>query len=172
MSEKYSNAVRGSRLLNSAKTFMIASSVGTASIKTPLGGARSNDLVLGFDVNYIKLRYDNNFAFATYTDQVDPFTFDPGILQNRAETLPRYRTRTGEWAIFGEDRLKLTEKLSVIGGFRYEEDRVKRRNYVYTNGQISGTANAFPGGVRLVWWSGLCAAQQQWKSTGGGPRRR
>jgi iron complex outermembrane receptor protein len=120
---------------------------GTVAIKTPLSGAMANDLVLGFDANYIKHDYSHNFDFSTYTDEVDPFDFDPGFLASRDQTLPRYRTRTREWAIFGEDRVKLNSRLSLIAGFRYEEDRVKRRNYVYTDGVISGTANAFPGGV-------------------------
>ncbi|MFZ2997006.1 TonB-dependent receptor [Sphingobium sp.] len=120
---------------------------GSVSVKTPLGNAMSNDFVLGFDVNYIKHDYSHNFDFSTYVDEVDPFNFDPGYLENRDQTLPRYRTRTREWAIFGEDRLKFSERLSLVGGFRYEEDRVKRSNFVYTNGVITGTVNAFPGGA-------------------------
>lgn len=122
---------------------------GTVTIKTPIGATMANDMVVGFDVNHIKLRYLNNFQAADQVDEVDPFSFDPGLLENRADTLPRYRTRTSEWSIFAEDRLKLTDQFSVVGGFRYEEDRVRRRNYVYTNGTISGTATAFPNGARV-----------------------
>lgn len=120
---------------------------GTVSVKTPLDGAMANDLVLGFDVNYIKHNYSHNFDYSTQVDEVDPFDFDPGYLENRDQTLPRYRTRTRTWAIFGEDRLKLNEQISLVGGFRYEEDRIKRRNVVYTNGVITGSVNAFPGGA-------------------------
>lgn len=119
-----------------------------ARISTALGGGMSNDLVVGFDINHIKLNYSHNFAFANQSDEVDPFLFDPGTMENRVDTLPRYLTRTTEWSVFAEDRLKIDERFSLVGGFRYEEDRVKRRNYVYdASGNITGEANAFPDGI-------------------------
>ena len=119
-----------------------------ARISTQLGGSMSNDLVLGFDVNHIKLDYSHNFAFANQSNEVDPFVFDPGTMENRADTLPRYLTRTTEWSVFAEDRLKISDQFSLVGGFRYEEDRVKRRNFFYdSNGNITGEVNAFPNGM-------------------------
>lgn len=120
---------------------------GTVTLKSAFGAGLSNDFVAGFDVNYIDLRYSHNFAFANQADEVDPFSFAPGTLENRADTLPRYLTRTSERSLFIEDRLKLSDKLSIVGGARYEEDEVKRRNFVYTGGALTGTANAFPGGA-------------------------
>lgn len=120
----------------------------SARISTALGGGMTNDLVIGFDMNHIRLDYSHNFAFANQSDEVDPFHFAPGTMENRADTLPRYLTRTSEWSIFAEDRLKIGEQVSLVGGFRYEEDRVRRRNYVYdANGRITGEVNAFPDGV-------------------------
>jgi iron complex outermembrane receptor protein len=119
----------------------------TVTIRSSLANGRSNDLVIGFDVNYIDLTYSNNFAFAEQADEVDPFSFAPGLLENAADTLPRYLTRTSERSIFLENRLELTDRLSIVGGARYEEDDVRRRNHVYTNGTSSGTVNAFPGGA-------------------------
>lgn len=119
----------------------------TVTLRSAFGPKMSNDLVLGFDVNYIDLTYSNNFAVADQADQVDPFDFAPGRLENRFDTLPRYLTRTREWSLFIEDRLKLTDKLSLVGGARYEEDEVRRRNFVYSNGVRTGTVSAFPGGA-------------------------
>ncbi|MBW6527737.1 TonB-dependent siderophore receptor [Sphingomonas sp. RHCKR7] len=122
-----------------------------ASVKlsTPLRGGLANDLVLGAEVNRVNLRYSNNFAVADQADTVDPFTFAPGMLEDRAATLPRYRTTTTEWSIFGEDRLRLSHRLSLVGGFRYEEDAVRRRNILYdAAGAPVGEANAFPGSAR------------------------
>ncbi|MBB3693522.1 TonB-dependent siderophore receptor [Sphingomonas sp. BK580] len=122
-----------------------------ASVKlsAPLGGGLANDLVLGAEVNRVNLRYSNNFAVADQADAVDPFDFVPGTLEDRAATLPRYRTATTEWSIFGEDRLRLLRRLSLIGGFRYEVDTVRRRNILYdAAGAPAGEANAFPGGAR------------------------
>lgn len=119
---------------------------GSFKISTPLGGLK-NDLVLGFDVNQIKLDYSHNFAFATQVDEVDPFNFTPGTLQNRADTIPRYFTKTKEWSVYAEDRLELNDQFSLVGGFRYEEDRVQRHNYVYTGNAITGSVTAFPNGA-------------------------
>ncbi|MBB3347251.1 TonB-dependent siderophore receptor [Sphingomonas sp. BK069] len=122
-----------------------------ASVKlsAPLGGGLANDLVLGAEVNRVNLRYSNNFAVADQADAVDPFDFAPGTLEDRAATLPRYRTITTEWSIFGEDRLRLSRRLSLVGGFRYEEDGVRRRNILYdAAGAPAGEANAFSGGAR------------------------
>jgi iron complex outermembrane recepter protein len=122
-----------------------------ASVKlsAPLGGGLANDLVLGAEVNRVNLRYSNNFAVADQADAVDPFDFAPGTLEDRAATLPRYRTTTTEWSIFGEDRLRLSRRFSLVGGFRYEEDAVRRRNILYdAAGAPAGEASAFPGGAR------------------------
>ncbi|WP_243693882.1 TonB-dependent siderophore receptor [Sphingomonas sp. BK235] len=122
-----------------------------ASVKlsAPLGGDFANDLVLGAEVNRVNLRYSNNFAVADQADAIDPFDFAPGTLEDRAATLPRYRTTTTEWSIFGEDRLRLSRRLSLVGGFRYEEDAVRRSNILYdAAGAPVGEANAFPGGAR------------------------
>lgn len=129
---------------------------GTLKLSTPIGGQAANDLVIGFDVNRIALKYSHNFDFADQADTVDPFAFDPGTFQNRAETIPRYRTRTTEWSLFFEDRLKLTDRLSIIGGARYEEDRYRRRNILYgpNAGDVS-EVNALPGGARRKRFSDL-----------------
>lgn len=121
----------------------------SVKVSAPLGGGLANDLVLGAEVNRVNLRYSNNFAVADQADAIDPFDFAPGTLEDRAATLPRYRTTTTEWSIFGEDRLRLSRRLSLVGGFRYEEDTVRRRNILYdTAGAPAGEANAFPGGAR------------------------
>ncbi|RYZ67783.1 MAG: TonB-dependent receptor [Proteobacteria bacterium] len=120
---------------------------GTATFRSVFANDLKNDFVIGFDVNYIDLTYSNNFAFANQADEVDPFDFAPGRLQNKADTLPRYLTRTSERSVFFEDRLKLTDTFSLVGGARYEEDDVQRRNVVYTGGVRSGSVNAFPGGT-------------------------
>jgi iron complex outermembrane receptor protein len=119
---------------------------GTVRLSTPLGGTLSNDLVVGFDVNKIKLTYGNDFGSDPQEDSVDPYDFDPVLFFDTQGIAPRYKTRTTEYSIFAEDRLKLNEQLSVVGGVRAEWDRVKRRNIVYSaNGSVT-EVNAFPAG--------------------------
>jgi iron complex outermembrane receptor protein len=119
---------------------------GSVRLSTPIGTLH-NDLVVGFDVNLIKLTYSNDFGSDPQNDSVDPLRFDPGLFFDTQGIAPRYRTRTSEYSLFAEDRLKLTDQLSVVGGVRYEQDRVKRRNVVYdTAGNETGMINAFPNG--------------------------
>lgn len=120
---------------------------GSVRLSTPFGGEARNDLVVGFDVNSIKLTYGNDFGSDPQEDSVDPFRFNPGVFFDTQGIAPRYRTRTSEWSVFAEDRLKLTPELSLVGGIRYEEDKVRRRNIVYNaQGQETGSVNAFPNG--------------------------
>lgn len=99
---------------------------GSVTVKTPFSGNMANTLVLGFDVNSIRLRYDDDFAGAGMQDFVDPFNFNPGLYQNDVGITPDWRSRTREYAFFAEDRLQLTEQFSLIGGLRYEHNRVER----------------------------------------------
>ena len=99
---------------------------GSVTVRTPIADGLSNDLVVGFDVNLIKLTYSHNFGAAPQVSQVDPYDFDPGVIVDTQGIAPRYRTRTTEYAVFAEDRLKLGEQVSIVGGIRYERDRIQR----------------------------------------------
>ncbi|MBB6125364.1 TonB-dependent receptor [Sphingobium subterraneum] len=116
-------------------------------LSTPLGGGISNDLVVGFDVNLIRLVYSHDFDTDTQEDVVDPFTFGPGLFLDTQGIAPRYRSRTLEWSLFAEDRLKISDALSIVGGVRWERDRVSRYNFVYTGNQITGETPALNGGT-------------------------
>jgi iron complex outermembrane receptor protein len=118
---------------------------GNVRIATPLGGSMRNDLVVGFDVNSIKLTYSNDFGSDSQEDSVNPFNFNPGLFYDTQGIAPRYRTRTNEYAFYAEDRFRLTDQLSVVGGVRYEHDKITRSNIVYNaQGQETGSTNAFP----------------------------
>jgi iron complex outermembrane recepter protein len=119
---------------------------GSARLSTPLGALGSNDLVVGFDINLIKLTYSHNFGSDFQEDEVDPFDFDPGLLLDTQGIAPRFRTRTNEYALFAEDRLKLNEQLSIVGGIRYERDKVRRWNIVHNPDGTTDEVNAFPNG--------------------------
>lgn len=99
---------------------------GSITLKTPLGGGMTNDLVVGFDVNSIKLRYSDDFDGDFQEDFVDLLNPNPGnYLYSTGITLD-YRTNTKEYSFFAEDRLKLSEQFSIVAGIRYENDRVTR----------------------------------------------
>lgn len=99
---------------------------GSITLRTPLSDGISNDLVVGFDVNSIKLKYSHDFNGDVQEIVSDPFNFTPGNYLVTVGITPQYRTKTNEFAFFAEDRLKLSEQFSIVGGIRYEEDKVKR----------------------------------------------
>lgn len=104
-------------------------------VSRSLGGL-DNDLVIGFDVNHIKFRHSNDFypgAPDIPASPVDPFVFEPGLFDTTVPILPAYRTRTRQFSVFAEDRLSLTDRLSVVAGINHERANVKRYS-IATNG--------------------------------------
>ena len=118
----------------------------TVRISKPVAGLK-NDLVVGFDANLIKLTYSNDFGSDSQEDAVDPFDFDPGLFYDTQGIAPRYRTRTNEYSFFAEDRLALTDQLSVVAGIRHERDKVQRWNIVHNPDGSTSEVNAFPNGA-------------------------
>ena len=118
----------------------------TVRISKPIAGLK-NDLVVGFDANLIKLTYSNDFGSDSQEDAVDPFDFDPGLFYDTQGIAPRYRTRTNEYSFFAEDRLALTDQLSVVAGIRHERDKVQRWNIVHNPDGSTSEVNAFPNGA-------------------------
>ncbi len=125
---------------------------GSIKLSTPIGGLH-NDLVVGFDVNRIKLTYSNDFGSDLQEDEVDPRTFNPGLFYDTQGIAPRYKTRTSEYSFFAEDRLSFNDQLSVVAGIRDEHDRVRRSNIVYgTGGTVSLTPPLFRKKLRNTTW--------------------
>lgn len=108
----------------------------SVTLRTPLAPGIANAFVIGADANLVRFTHENDFGSVAQEDGVDPFNFDPGRFLDTQGIAPRYRTRTAALAVFAEDRVTLGPKWSVVGGFRYEENQVRR------------WAIAYPGGVR------------------------
>lgn len=102
---------------------------GSLKWSSDVGGVQ-NDLVVGFDVNKIKLTYSNDFGSDVQEDFVDPFSFDPSLFLDTQGIAPRYKTRTSEYSFFAENRLRFSDQLSLVAGIRDEHDKVSRRNVV------------------------------------------
>jgi len=115
---------------------------GSVTFRTPIADGLSNDVVIGFDMNLVKLTYSHNFGAEPQVSEVDPYDFDPGVIVDTQGIAPRYRTRTTEYAVFAEDRLKLGDQVSIVGGLRYERDRIQRWT-------IDGATEAFALDKRL-----------------------
>lgn len=121
-------------------------SQGNVTLSSDLGGGMSNDVLVGYDLNYFKLNYSHQFASVPQADEVARTGFDPGLFLDTVGLIPRYHTDTSTWAIYAEDRLALTDQVSLVGAIRHEENKVGRWNWVYTNGEITGDAPALNGG--------------------------
>ncbi|MBT2186822.1 TonB-dependent receptor [Sphingobium sp. H33] len=121
---------------------------GSIKISAPIGGHGKNDLLLGFDVSRVNLVYSHDFGSDYQEDEVNPKSFNPGLFLDTQGIAPRYHTTTDTYALYVEDRLAVTEQFSLVGGLRYEHNKVGRWNYVYNGAgtQITGEAPALNGG--------------------------
>lgn len=103
-------------------------SIGTRSDATlksrPLGF--DNQTVVGFEVARTKFGYSNYFPtdpldpFSDYSSSVDPYNFDQGSFPNPGILNPRFNSQLNQYSAFIEDRLKLTNDFTLVGGLRYD----------------------------------------------------
>jgi iron complex outermembrane recepter protein len=100
-----------------------------ATLRTPLMETAKNEVLVGFDVNRIEFRHTNNFDDDGLS-YVDPFNFVPGSFLNPGTTYPKFDTDTSQYSLFAEDRLTLSEELSIVAGIRLEHPSIERENLV------------------------------------------
>lgn len=90
----------------------------------------TNQLVTGFDVNHIKFGRDANFLGAsTGTSSVSLLNPVQGNYFSLQPTVVDYRSITNQYALFAENKLDLTEQLSLIAGIRQDETSVTRTDF-------------------------------------------
>nr|WP_312016939.1 TonB-dependent receptor [Bradyrhizobium jicamae] len=88
-----------------------------------------NRLVTGFDVNHIEFFHTNNSPYSG-TSSVNPYVFDPGsFFATTVPTTPGFNAIVNQYALFAEDRLALTDQLSLVSGVRYDRPEVDRTDY-------------------------------------------
>ncbi|MEX2470264.1 MAG: TonB-dependent siderophore receptor, partial [Pseudohongiellaceae bacterium] len=115
----------------------------------------SNQLSIGAEINQIDLNYLNNFTTGGFSvsDSVPVFGFDPGTLpQTSIPTILDYQTETSQFALFVDDRVALSESLSLVLGGRYDHIDFDRLDLA-----IGGNpASAFNTGFNeFTWRAGL-----------------
>jgi iron complex outermembrane receptor protein len=92
-------------------------------IESGLGGM-DNKLSIGAEINKIDLDYANNFSTGGFGfgDSVQVFGFNPGLRPEATiPTILDYQTDTRQVAIFVDDTLQITDKLSVVIGARFDD---------------------------------------------------
>ncbi|KAB7782738.1 TonB-dependent receptor [Methylorubrum populi] len=111
-----------------------------ATVKGTLFGFR-NDFVAGFDVNHIDFGLRNNSPYRG-ENSVDPFFFNPGFFSSPDSVRPLYRSSTDQYSLFAEDRLILSDQLSLIAGLRYDAPTVRREDLVTPSQSFTKAFNA------------------------------
>lgn len=99
-----------------------------AAFRGSLLGFR-NAFLAGFDVNHIGFRHTNNFTFDK-TDSVPLLGYDPGFFPQDGRARPAYATNTTQASVFAENRLILSDRLSVLGGVRFDAPTLNRQDLV------------------------------------------
>ena len=83
-----------------------------------------NKISIGAEINQIDMNYSNNFSTGGFGvgDSVAVFGFEPGLRPEAATpTILDYQTDTRQMAIFIDDTLQITDKLSVVLGARFDD---------------------------------------------------
>ncbi|MBR0874199.1 TonB-dependent siderophore receptor [Bradyrhizobium tropiciagri] len=89
----------------------------------------ANQFVAGFDVNHIEFFHTNNSPFGG-ASSVNPYVFDPGsFFATTNATTPGFNAIVNQYALFAEDRLKLTDQLSLVTGVRFDRPEIDRTDY-------------------------------------------
>jgi iron complex outermembrane recepter protein len=88
-----------------------------------------NEFVAGFDVNRIDFAHTNNSPFSG-TSSVNAVGFDPGVFLSPIPTVPSFRSVTNQYAVFAEDRLSVTDQLSLVGGIRQDQPTIDNTNLI------------------------------------------
>ncbi|GJE00319.1 Metal-pseudopaline receptor CntO [Methylobacterium isbiliense] len=97
-----------------------------ATVQGSLFGFR-DEFVVGFDVNHIDFLHTNNSPYGGVST-VDPYVFLPGNFLRVNGTSPGYATTSDQYSLFAEDRLIVTDQLSLIAGVRYDAPTVRRED--------------------------------------------
>jgi iron complex outermembrane receptor protein len=85
----------------------------------------ANEFVTGFDVNHIDFKHTNNSPYGG-SSSVDRHYFNPGLYASPDPTTPGFSSVTNQYAFFAENRLSVTEHLSLISGIRQDQPSVAR----------------------------------------------
>jgi iron complex outermembrane receptor protein len=123
----------------------------TANLNHDLAGLE-NSLVVGFDINRISYKNVSNSGnnATRLVDAADP---DPGLFihQSTATTKARYTNRIRQYSIFAEDRLKFSDRFSLVGGLRYDRPEITKTDYVNAANNFTSTPDAVTWRVGAVY---------------------
>lgn len=88
-----------------------------------------NRISVGMDINAGKFQHTNN-TYTGSSPSTDLYNTVPGLYSSPFPFIPRYRNSADQHALFAEDRLELSDRLSLVGGLRHDSVSIKRDNLV------------------------------------------
>ncbi|GLK79622.1 TonB-dependent receptor [Methylopila turkensis] len=100
-----------------------------ATLRSELFGM-ANEATIGFDVNRFRFSRLNNSPYAGPggDTSLPPTGFDPGEYGSTSRYDREYRATTTQYSLSFDDRLKLTDQLSLVAGLRYDHPEIDYRN--------------------------------------------
>ncbi|MFJ4066320.1 TonB-dependent receptor [Pseudomonas sp. NPDC089996] len=95
-----------------------------------LFGLASKTLV-GVEYNKVRFNVDSNRPYNDVGgDYIDPWQPTPGWFHSESPTRPQTLSTTHTFALFAENRLQLSERLSLVSGVRRDQNHIDRDNLV------------------------------------------
>ncbi|MFD1705084.1 TonB-dependent receptor [Methylopila henanensis] len=100
-----------------------------ATVRSELFGM-ANEATIGFDVNRFRFSRLNNGGYGdpAVNPPLPPKGFDPGEYGSTSSYGREYRATTTQYSLSFDDRLKLTDQLSLVAGLRYDHPEIDYRN--------------------------------------------
>ncbi|MFJ4345646.1 TonB-dependent receptor [Pseudomonas sp. NPDC089401] len=93
-------------------------------------GMASKTLV-GVEYNKVRFNVDSNRPYNDVGgDYIDPWQPTPGGFHSDSPTRPQTLSTTHTFALFAENRLQLTERLSLVTGVRRDQNHIDRDNLI------------------------------------------
>lgn len=89
-----------------------------------------NETVVGFDVNRIAFTHTNNGPGYGGASSVDLYDFNPGsFFDTTSPTALGFRSVTNQYSVFAEDRLTLSDQLTIVSGVNFDQPTINRTDY-------------------------------------------
>lgn len=108
--------------------------------------------VVGAEYNKVRFNIDSNAPYDDVGgDYIDPWQPEPGDFHSASPLRPQSLATTGTFALFAENRLQLTDRLSLVTGVRRDQNHIDRDNL----GNDSRSDRSLQGGN---WRAGLVFA--------------
>lgn len=93
-----------------------------------------NEFLAGFDVSRVNFAPYRINSFGGLSNgarsSIDPYNFFPGSYFSTIPTVSTYGSVANQFAIFAENRLSVTDQLSLVTGIRQDEPTITRTDYI------------------------------------------